>query len=246
MGREPNVGRATAPESGGRRLYELAGADLQRIFSPYCWRIRMALAHKGLSFESVPWRFTEKEAIGFSGQGKVPVLCDRGRTVVDSWTIAEYLDQTYPIGAPLFGSAEAKGVSRFVADWTEAVVHPALVQLIILDIFEHLAPVDREYFRASRERLFGRTLEEIAADPEAKLSAFRKSLEPARRTLGRQSYLAGPEPAFVDYVLFGAFQWARAVSPKTLLSDDDPVAEWRRRLLGSFDGMPAAALGYPT
>ena len=30
-------------------LYELAGADPARVFSPFCWRIRMALAAKGLS-----------------------------------------------------------------------------------------------------------------------------------------------------------------------------------------------------
>ena len=29
-------------------LYELAGADPARVFSPFCWRIRMALAAKGL------------------------------------------------------------------------------------------------------------------------------------------------------------------------------------------------------
>ena len=31
-------------------LYDLAGADEHRRFSPYCWRTKMALAHKGLAF----------------------------------------------------------------------------------------------------------------------------------------------------------------------------------------------------
>ena len=42
-------------------LYDLAGAEPDRRFSPYCWRTRMALAHKGLEVETIPWRFTEKE-----------------------------------------------------------------------------------------------------------------------------------------------------------------------------------------
>jgi hypothetical protein len=46
-----------------KELYELAGADENRRFSPYCWRIRMALAHKGLDVECIPWRFTEKDAL---------------------------------------------------------------------------------------------------------------------------------------------------------------------------------------
>ena len=33
-------------------LYDLAGAETDRRFSPFCWRTRMALAHKGLAFEA--------------------------------------------------------------------------------------------------------------------------------------------------------------------------------------------------
>ena len=62
------------PTRANRVLYDLAGAEDDRRFSPYCWRSKMALAHKGLEVKTVPWRFTDKEAIRFSGQGRVPVL----------------------------------------------------------------------------------------------------------------------------------------------------------------------------
>ncbi len=55
-------------------LYELAAADRAVRFSPHCWKIRMALAHKGLEAETIPWLFTEKELIAFSGSRTVPVL----------------------------------------------------------------------------------------------------------------------------------------------------------------------------
>ena len=58
------------------RMYDLAAADPAVRFSPYCWRIRMALAHKGLDVETIAWRFTDKSAISFSGQGSVPVIRD--------------------------------------------------------------------------------------------------------------------------------------------------------------------------
>src|SRR5216684_7374116 len=45
------------------KLFELVGTDEARPFSPFCWRTRMALAHKGLSAQSIPWCFTEKDAI---------------------------------------------------------------------------------------------------------------------------------------------------------------------------------------
>ncbi|HZT50556.1 MAG TPA: glutathione S-transferase N-terminal domain-containing protein, partial [Stellaceae bacterium] len=78
------------------QLYDLAAAEPDRRFSPYCWRARMALAHKGLEVETIPWRFTEKERLAPTGQGRVPVLVDGERWVWDSWAIAEYLEDRYP------------------------------------------------------------------------------------------------------------------------------------------------------
>ena len=49
------------------RLYELCASDPDLVFSPYCWRIRLALAHKRLPFESVPITFMDKDKIAFSG-----------------------------------------------------------------------------------------------------------------------------------------------------------------------------------
>ena len=85
------------------RLFELVGTDKSRPFSPFCWRTRMALAHKGLSAETIPWCFTEKDAIAPHGSEKVPVLLDGDTSVVDSWTIANYLEDTYPDRPSLFG-----------------------------------------------------------------------------------------------------------------------------------------------
>ncbi len=44
-----------------RVLYDLAGADPGLRFSPYCWRIKLALAHKNLPYTTVAWRFTDKD-----------------------------------------------------------------------------------------------------------------------------------------------------------------------------------------
>jgi glutathione S-transferase len=72
--------------------YDLAGAEMERRSSPYCWRTKVALMHKGLPFDTIPWRFNEKNAIAFSGQDRVPVLRDGDQVVSDSWTIAIYLE----------------------------------------------------------------------------------------------------------------------------------------------------------
>ena len=83
-------------------LYELLGAD-DRRFSPFCWRARLALAHKGFDTDRVGVRFCDKALVAFSGQKLVPVLVDGETVVSDSWDIACYLEDTYPDRPALFG-----------------------------------------------------------------------------------------------------------------------------------------------
>ena len=66
----------------------------------------------------------------------------------------------------------------------------------------------------------------------------------ATRGNGRLA-LEPSHPGFADYLLFGPFQWARAVSPVRLLEPDDPMYAWRERMLDLYGGMPRATRGYP-
>lgn len=226
------------------RLYDLAGAEPDRRFSPYCWRIRMALAHKGLAVETIPWRFTEKAEIARSGQGRVPVLIDGERWIADSWTIATYLEDTYPDRPSLFGGAAGRALSRFHARWAEGVLQAALLPLVVLDIWKHVDPKDRDYFRKSREERLGRSLEAAQAEREARLPMVREMLLPLRLTLRDQPFLGGAAPLFADYAIFGAFMWVRGISTLAVLAADDPVAAWRERMLALHGGLAAQAKGY--
>lgn len=226
-----------------RILYDLAGADPACRFSPFCWRIRMALAHKGLEVETVPWRFTEKEKLAFSGQGQVPVLVDGGQVVSDSWAIACWLEENYPDRPSLFGGS--RGAARFVNSWTDSVLHPGIARLVLTDILACLGPADQAYFRESREKRFGMTLEQVVADRDSRVAGFRKELQPLRITLRSQPWLGGDAPDYNDYIVFGAFQWARVCSPFRLLEAEDPVAEWRGRMLDLFGGLARSTPGHP-
>jgi glutathione S-transferase len=225
-------------------LYDLAGAETDRRFSPFCWRVKMALAHKGLEVETVPWRFTEKNKLPQPNQGRVPVIVDGGEVVHDSTAIADYLETRYPDHPSLFGGATGRALTRFVQNWTETVLQPGLIGFVVLDIHRHSAAQDQPYFRQSREERFGTTLENVVKDREARLPAFRESLAPLRRTVERQKFLGGEAPAYADYVVFGAFQWARAISDFELLAADDPVAAWRGRLLDAFGGYARTSPAY--
>ena len=173
------------------KLFELVGADAARPFSPYCWRTRMALAHKGLSAETIPWCFTEKDAIAPHGSEKVPVLLDGDTSVVDSWTIANYLEDKYPDRPSLFGGEGGRAMARMLNWWGDVTVIGGMSPMIVADIPLNLKPVDAAYFRKSREARFGKPLEEVVAGRDKAVEGFRKSIDPLRLTLKTQPYLGG-------------------------------------------------------
>ncbi|MGP9821456.1 glutathione S-transferase N-terminal domain-containing protein [Salinarimonas sp. NSM] len=222
-----------------RVLYDLCAADPAVRLSPYCWRVKLALAHKGVACEARPWRFTEREALGFSGQGRVPVLVDGERVVTDSFAIARYLDETYRDAPTLFPGGVA--AARFVAAWADGVLNAGLARMVVADIWAALDGEDAAYFRESREARFGARLEDVQAGREERLGAFRASLAPLRTALGEAPFLAGERPAYADYAIAGSFQWAHAISAFDPLADDDPVPAWRERMRGLYDGLMATA-----
>lgn len=223
-----------------RQLYELCGSDPARVFSPFCWRSRMALAHKALGFESVPWRFTETDRLAFASHDKVPVLVDGDRVVADSWAIAQYLDEAYPEAPGLLPGGPVP--YRFVAAWNDAVLQPGIARLIVSDIPPLLGEMERPYFIQSREKRFGMPLDQVTADRETRLPAFRAALQPLRIVLGAQLFLGGDAPDYADHIVFGSFMWARSTSLLKLLEEGDAVHAWRERMLDLHGGMARRAL----
>ncbi len=222
-------------------LFELVGRDDNR-FSPYCWRTLMALTHKRLTAERVPCRFTDKGRIAFSGQGRVPVLRDGARTVHDSWAIAEYLEDAYPDRPPLFpGSADGRALARFVNAWADTAVNPAILRLIILDLFHHVDPADQDYFRRTREQRLGDTLENLHASRDRHMPAYLTAVRPLEALLKTQAFVNGAAPAYADFIVFGTFQWARLTSPLDLVAEMPAIGAWRERMLDLFDGLGRSA-----
>ena len=224
-------------------MHDLAAANPAIRFSPYCWRARMALAHKGLQVRTVPWRFMDKEKIAFSGQGLVPVIRDGEKVVNDSWAIAEYLDSAYPDRPMLMDGQQGKALANFARHYAQTVVNPVAMKAVLLDIYKCLDPGDQPYFRESREKRLGTTLEAFTATPEATLAAMKTAVATLRFVVQGQKFIAGDAPSFADYCVFGTFMWARNVSKVKLLAEDDPVYAWRERMLDLFDGLARKSAG---
>ncbi len=223
-------------------LYELAGIHPDHRFSPYCWRIRMALAHKGLEPVTVPWHFGEAALLpGAPRVATVPVLVDDGQIVADSSEIAVYLETAYENRPSLFGGPVGEAHARFVIGWADTVLQPQLFPILAPDIARFVRPEALDAWRRTREARLGMTLEAARAQREAKLPGVRAALAPMRRALDAAPYLGGDEPSYADYAVFGAFQWARCVSDRDILEEGDIVGDWRDRMLDLFDGLARQA-----
>jgi glutathione S-transferase len=218
-------------------LYDLDFGNGARP-SPFCWRAKFALAHKGLEWKEEPIGFVEKDRIAFSGQKLVPVIVDHAhddKVVADSWEIATYLDQAYP-GRSLFASEEARTFARFMHNWTDMALHAHLFRMIVGDMHAGVRPQDRDYFLQSRSRWL-RTEDFAAfqaAARESRLVPFRQGLEPLRLQLKESPFLGGTAPGYPDYIVASALLWVRSVTSFMPLEEGDPLLAWQGRVTGLY------------
>lgn len=215
-------------------LYELGGLD-DRRYSLYSWRTRYALAHKGLTPEYKPIRISDKAAIAFSGQDKVPILVDGDKVIHDSFRIAAHLEAHHG-GETLFGGEIGQSLARFFNTFVDRTIVPRLAPLIAVDVVGILDDGDAKHLRGVMEKAFGKSLEELAANREKDVVALRRLLDPARAQLRSQPFISGSKPAYADYILLSPLQWARVTSPLPILEDGDALAAWRERMLDLHGG----------
>ena len=143
----------------GMQLYDLAGADLERRFNPYCWRIKLRSCIR-VCRSILPWRFTEKSD---------RVLWARPRAGVDRQRPGRirFLDHRKLFrgqasrSAVLFRGDGGRAVTRFVNAWADVVLVGGILRLIVTDILTHLNEKDRAYLRETREKRLGATLEAV-------------------------------------------------------------------------------------
>lgn len=225
-------------------LYERLCADNRRP-SPFCWRARLALAHKQVTPEVRAIKFSESEKVAFSGQGKVPVVVD-GQTVVhDSWAIACHLEDRYPEAPSLFGGAGGRALTRLFNHWVDHSLEPALAPILIPYLLAVACPEDRAHYRQTREAKFGLTIEQMVTRRAIFMEALQPALAPLRHRLAESPFLCGERPGYADYLVFADFQWARSVCDRDILGPEEPALRaWRSLMLDLFGGLARSVTAY--
>jgi len=97
--------------------------------SSAAYRVRIALALKGLAYEYVPVHLPrgEQRLPGYTAlnpQGLVPALITEGVTITQSLAIIEYLDERHPAPPLLPATAQARARVRAIALAIACDIHP--------------------------------------------------------------------------------------------------------------------------
>jgi glutathione S-transferase len=215
-------------------LYEVCGADPKLVFSPFCWRVRLAMAFKGLPFESRPITYSDKAAIAFSGQDLLPVLRDGQSIVHDSLSIACYLDRQYSRA-----SLGLEGIAKHRATLIDRFAHQDLLiglfRLLVLRILPLLSLEDACYFRSKHEGLLGSSLEAFA-DPSTGVQLVESALQPLKAQLQLTPFFDGDEPGAVDVLIGGFFLWAWVLRLE-IWENHPEIARWVERLVARYEAV---------
>ena len=150
----------------------------QHPLSPYCHRVRIVLAEKGLDYETINIDFAKKENksdsfLRLNPLGKIPVLADDDLVISDSKVINEYLNDEYPYPELLPDDIQQRALARrWAARIDDMVVKPYL-----------------EIYFASREKEAGQSVDEVKMEAN-KLLIFR-FYEGSEKVLKTKQYLVG-------------------------------------------------------
>ena len=164
------------------------------------WRVRIALAFKGLDAEVIPVNLVAGEQsysdyTALNPQGLVPFLIDGGAAIGQSLAIIEYLDEAYPEPALLPGDAAQRARIRMLADVVACDIHP----INNLRVLRHLR---KSY-----------ALEQEAIDAWARhwITAGFYALEKQADAIGGR-YMAGDAITLADLFLVPQLYNARRIS----------------------------------
>ncbi len=93
---------------------------------PYCARVRIVLAEKGLEYEVVPVDLDDRPAWIYEKNplGRVPVIEEDGFVLAESAVINEYLEERYPDPALWPGDAAERAHARLIVHRFDELSRP--------------------------------------------------------------------------------------------------------------------------
>lgn len=218
--------------------------------SPFCDKVRLVLAAKGLQYEIVEVNpgLGQVALFRLSGQRQVPVLVDGETVVADSTAIALHLERQHPEPCLLPADPELRARTLLLEDWADtalaAGVRRALLQAAATDpglralLLPDATPGPlRQLLNAVPAGLGA------AADTAwdslfgaAERQQLQRSLEQLLTLVSAQPYLVGQALSLADLAVVAQLSWLRPQGLAVPGLGDNPLLEplfnWRDQIVG--------------
>ena len=207
------------------------------VLCPLSRKVRMGLAEKKLPadlYEERSWRPSERLA-HLSPSGSLPVLCDRGHTLVKVYPIVEYLEEEYPEVSLMGRDVGVRAEVRRLMDWFDGKFDQEVTQNFVY------------------EKVFKRSLGLGGPDSQL-LKEGRTRIHDHLAYIGwlfeQRNWLAGPSFSWadisaaahlscIDYL--GDIPWDKHSAAKDWYMRVKSRPTFRPFLMESFVGIPPAA-----
>ncbi|KAL5811930.1 hypothetical protein ACOSQ3_026880 [Xanthoceras sorbifolium] len=152
--------------------------------SPFCIRVKIALAEKGVEYETIAEEdlFGDKSDLLLTSNPihkKVPVLLHNGKPLCESTIIVNYIDETWPSPPLLPTSTYNRAQARFWADF-----------------------IDKKVFDAGHNIWASK-----GVVPETAKKDFIEILKQLEGALGEKDFFGGDSFGFLDIILIPLTSW---------------------------------------
>lgn len=155
----------------------------------------------------------------------LPAIYDpsTGAAVSESTDIAIYLDTAYPDTPKLFPPG-SRALQRDILDVHFKPGSMTVLQFTMPAVYTVLNPVSQEFFRRTKEIVFGMTIEELSPKGKRREEEWAKvkdefSTIDRRLPHEKDTYIMGNKVSFLDFIVA-----SHILSMKTLLGENS--AEW--------------------
>ncbi|XP_021297971.1 LOW QUALITY PROTEIN: probable glutathione S-transferase [Herrania umbratica] len=177
--------------------------------SPFCMRVKIALAEKGLEYEAREEDLFGKSDLLFNSNPvykKVPVLLHQAKPLCESTIIVNYIDETWPSPPLLPPCSYGRAQARFWADF-----------------------IDKKVFDAGCN--IWRSKGEAPEEAKREVIGILKQLEEA---LGEKAFFGGNTFGFVDIIAVPLTSWFYAIEKfgNFKVEDECPkFSAWMKRCM---------------
>jgi glutathione S-transferase len=205
--------------------------------SPFCRKVRLALAEKRLEVELVeePYWKQETEFLRRNPAGKVPVLRMRGRSMAESGAICEFIEELYPDPPLMPKTPEGRYEVRRLVGWFDDKFHREVTANLLYERVNK--KITGEGYPESRNVKTGATRIKFHLDYMGWLLDQRRWLAGDQLTLA--DFAAAAHLSALDYI--SDVDWNRNANVKDWYAKIKSRPAFRSILADNVPGFPPPA-----